>query len=296
MSGPQRPDNFEAYQDMSSEDPPHPGRPSSTDSWERPRSPSLVSKYSVSSSKYSQHSPNPAPSSPTLTSYSKPEGGLGDKPESTGAGTAVAERVWPSHQESGGHRTEPTLIRGIWSTAGSGASQWLLAIQVILQYEFTNPDLLEEALESPGSGVNCVGKSHRHFSNGNKGLANVGEMVMKLVLTDQCYLFKIPDGDASNILEKLIGRKNLAYVCWKSKIEKFVRRKKPLRPTKRKNILFLMKDDASREDPSRTAARAMRAIVGAVYYDGGLQAARRVIAELGLIIKPGLGNVEVQVK
>jgi dsRNA-specific ribonuclease len=85
----------------------------------------------------------------------------------------------------------------------------------------------------------------------------------------------------------LIGRRNLAYVCWKSKIEKFVRRKKPLRPTKRKNILFLVKDDASREDPSRTATRAMRAIVGAVYYDGGLRAARRVVAELGLIIKPG---------
>jgi len=85
----------------------------------------------------------------------------------------------------------------------------------------------------------------------------------------------------------LIGRKNLAYVCWRAKIEKFVRKKKPLRPTKRNNIFSLVKDDASREDPSRTAARAMRAIVGAVYYDGGLAAARRMMAQLGLIIKPG---------
>jgi len=75
-------------------------------------------------------------------------------------------------------------------------------------------------------------------------------------------------------------------MAWVSKIEKFVRRKKPLRPTKRKNPLSLMKDDISREDPSRTAARAMRAVIGAVYYDGGLQAARRVMAELALIIKP----------
>ncbi|KAE9368782.1 hypothetical protein N431DRAFT_444189 [Stipitochalara longipes BDJ] len=287
MSDPRKADNFNPYQDISNANPHQSKRPGSMDSWERPRSPSPVSKYSVSSSKHSQYSHNPAPSSPTLTSYSKPEAGLGDKPDPTSAGAAIAERVWPSHQESGGHRTEPKLARGIWSNAGSGASQWLLAIQVILQYEFTNPDLLEEALESPGSGVNCAGKSHRHFSNGNRGLANIGEMVMKLVLIDQCYLFKIPDGDASNILERLIGRKSLAYVCWKSKIEKFVRRKKPLRPTKRKNIFSLMKDDASREDPSRTAARAMRAIVGAVYYDSGLQAARRVVAELGLIIKPG---------
>jgi dsRNA-specific ribonuclease len=94
-------------------------------------------------------------------------------------------------------------------------------------------------------------------------------------------------GDAGNILDGLVGRKNLAYICWKSQMEKFVRRKKPLRPTKRKNIFSVVKDDASREDPSRTAARAMRAIIGAIYYDGGLQAARRVMAELGLIIKPG---------
>ena len=91
----------------------------------------------------------------------------------------------------------------------------------------------------------------------------------------------------SNILEKLVGRRNLAYVAWKSKIEKFVRRKKPLRPTKRRNLFSLVKDDAVREDPSRTAARAIRAIIGAVYYDGGIQAARRAMAELQLIIKPG---------
>ena len=59
----------------------------------------------------------------------------------------------------------------------------------------------------------------------------------------------------------------------------------PVRPTKKKNILHLMKDDMQREDPSRTIHRAMCAIVGAVYYDGGLQAARRLLAELDLIIK-----------
>lgn len=42
--------------------------------------------------------------------------------------------------------------------------------------------------------MTCVGTSHRHFNDGNRGLANVGAAVMKLVLRDQCYLFKIPDG------------------------------------------------------------------------------------------------------
>ena len=197
MSETQKPDSFNPYQEISNANPHRNTRPGSVDSWERPRSPSLVTKCSISpTSQYSQHSHHHVPSSPTLTTHSAPEPGVGDQPYPPSAGAAIAERVWPSHQESGGHRTEPTLARGIWSSAGSGSSQWLLAIQVILQYEFTNPDLLEEALESPGSGVNCVGKSHRHFSDGNRGLANVGEMLMKLVLTDQCYLFKIPEGKA----------------------------------------------------------------------------------------------------
>jgi hypothetical protein len=169
------------------------------ESWERPRSPSFISKHSVSTN--SQHS-NDNLLSPTLTAQSSAEAGVGDQPSAQSTGAAIAERVWPSHQESGGHRTEPTLARGIWSSAGAGASQWLLAVQVILQHEFKNPDLLEEALESPGSGVNCVGKSHRHFADGNRGLANVGEMAMKLVLKDQCYLFKIPDGKSFQPQEK----------------------------------------------------------------------------------------------
>jgi hypothetical protein len=178
--------SFNPYQDQ---------RRDSVETWERPRSPSFVTKSSIST--YSQHSKNPLPSSPTLTTSSAAKAGLGDQPSAPSTGAAIVERLWPSHQESGGHRTEPTLARGVYSSAGDGQSQWLLAIQVILQYEFTNPDLLEEALESPGSGVNCVGKSHRHFTDGNRGLANVGEMVMKLVLKDQCYLFKIPDGKFS---------------------------------------------------------------------------------------------------
>lgn len=193
MSDPINTNNFKPYQEINNSNPHQPQRPGSIDSWERPRSPSFITRPAAPNA--SQHSQHAAPSSPTLTAHSAPEEGLGDQPYPPKAGASGAERVWPSNQESGGHRTEPTLPRGIWTSAGSGSSQWLLAIQVILQYEFTNPDLLEEALESPGSGVNCVGKSHRHFSDGNRGLANVGEMVMKLVLTDQCYLFKVPDGN-----------------------------------------------------------------------------------------------------
>jgi len=96
----------------------------------------------------------------------------------------------------GGHRQEPYLARGVVSSPGpgEGQTQFHRVISTIIQHSFTNPDLLEEALESPGSGVTCVGSTHRHFSDGNRGLAVVGEAIMKTVLRDQCYILKIPDG------------------------------------------------------------------------------------------------------
>ena len=64
-------------------------------------------------------------------------------------------------------------------------------MQDILEYYFKDVDLLEEALESEGSGVTVVGQSGREFSEGNRELAKVGKTVMKLVLRDQCYLFRV---------------------------------------------------------------------------------------------------------
>jgi len=78
---------------------------------------------------------------------------------------------------------------------------------------------------------------------------------------------------------------NLSKVGTQSKIERFVRPKKPLRPSKKTNIFALLKDDVQFEDPSRVIARAIRAIIGAVYYDGGMAAAKRVMASLMLTIK-----------
>src|SRR5882724_11125221 len=121
----QKVDNFNPYQEISNSNPHQPSRPGTIDSWERPRSPSFVTKHSISTkSHYSQHSHHHVPSSPTLTAHSAPEAGLGDQPYPPNVGAGIAERVWPSHQESGGHRTEPTLARGIWSNADSGSSQW----------------------------------------------------------------------------------------------------------------------------------------------------------------------------
>jgi hypothetical protein len=70
-----------------------------------------------------------------------------------------------------------------------------LAAATVLGYTFRDEDLLEEALESVGSGVLVVGASRRVCEAGNRELGVVGEAVMGLVLRDQCYLFRIPQGE-----------------------------------------------------------------------------------------------------
>jgi hypothetical protein len=72
--------------------------------------------------------------------------------------------------------------------AGQNSSKWLEHVQHIIKYEFHDPDVLEEALESPDSGVTCVGNSHRDIGRGgNKRLAAVGRRAMELVLMNECY-------------------------------------------------------------------------------------------------------------
>ena len=110
------------------------------------------------------------------------------------------ERHWTAPSTSGGERVAFNTTRGVRTSAGAGSSQWQLAMETVIQYNFQNPDLLEEALESPGSGVVVVGKHNRVCEEGNKGLAIVGESVMKMVLKDQCYLFKVHESTLSPLL------------------------------------------------------------------------------------------------
>jgi hypothetical protein len=50
----------------------------------------------------------------------------------------------------------------------------------------------------------------------------------------------------------------------------------------RLSILTILKEDLQFEDPSRTIARGVKAIVGAVHYDGGIGEVRLIMKELGI--------------
>ncbi|PKK49023.1 hypothetical protein CI102_6431 [Trichoderma harzianum] len=55
-------------------------------------------------------------------------------------------------------------------------------VQDILQYQFRNPKLLEEALRAPGTDPTTTRQSPR--AHGNKGLAMIGDAVLRLAVVD----------------------------------------------------------------------------------------------------------------
>jgi hypothetical protein len=131
--------------------------------------------------------PQPEPISPQSTSPAK--------------GSDYPTSPVQESSSSGGIRISPHLPRGIYTSFGPRASSlYLPTIQTILYYQFKTPDLLEEALESPGSGVTATANGKRRFLDGNKGLAIVGEGVMKLMLKDLAYLYHMDERKSSALL------------------------------------------------------------------------------------------------
>ena len=92
-------------------------------------------------------------------------------------------------------------------------SSWPEMVQQALGYDFEDPNLLEEALESKGSGVGNVGQGDkmRTFERGNQGLSRVGDMVNRLVQADLAYRARKSEGSYSlSTLSFLLNRK-LSY-------------------------------------------------------------------------------------
>lgn len=89
----------------------------------------------------------------------------------------------------------------------------------------------------------------------------------------------------------ILSTKNLSGIGKTSQtgasLEQMVRPRAPLRASKRKNMFHVLRKDvqAVGHDGDRLIARAVKAIIGAVYFDGGYDAVRRVMAQLGLSIQ-----------
>jgi len=164
----------------------------------RSRSPSIFSQAGVPASTHTRNTTwsyfarnEASPSSPGSSTIvdSDPEYPISieayvkEKPEGSQARESNT-REPPSHR-----RALWVPKRGVYTPAGPLSDHWFSIIATTIQYEFKNPDLLEEALESPGSGVGVVGLSCRTVGpDGNKPLANLGEAAMLAELRAEGYL------------------------------------------------------------------------------------------------------------
>lgn len=99
----------------------------------------------------------------------------------------------------------PPSPRGIYNlfnadSSPNGDALFPKAAAAILGYTFRDEDLLEEALESYGSGVIVVGKSKRVCESGNSELARLGESLVCCVLRADGYMYRMTDGEFGLVL------------------------------------------------------------------------------------------------
>ena len=105
--------------------------------------------------------------------------------------------------------------------------------------------------------------------------------------------------DAIKNVNRLSSNDNLYHIGMTTKLQQYIRPRAPIRPTQSRSILGQIQHEVKGlgSDPVRTIANAVRAVIGAVYFDRGYESARRVMAHLGLIIKvPDFGHMRKYAK
>jgi ribonuclease-3 len=134
----------------------------------------------------------------------------------------------------------------------------LPVLQTRIGYQFSQPDLLQQAL------------THRSFSaTNNERLEFLGDNVLNFIIAHQLFnLFPdIPEGDLSRLRAKLVKESSLAEIAISLHLG---------------DALKLGEGELKSAGWRRPSilADALEAIVGAVYLDGGFDAAQQVVALL----------------
>ena len=135
-------------------------------------------------------------------------------------------------------------------------------LQDLIRYVFRDPTLLVEALTHRSFCPPDSGTKNSH----NERLEFLGDAVLGLVVSESVTerFPQFTEGDLSKIKAQLISRTTLARAAQRMEVGKWLRLGRGEERTR------------GREKPS-LLANALEAILGAVYVDGGLEAARVVV-------------------
>jgi len=138
------------------------------------------------------------------------------------------------------------------------SSPELLALQKRLQYEFSNPKLLAQAL------------THRSFSaDHNERIEFLGDSVLNLAVAGLLYeqLSDLPEGDLSRVRANLVKQETLHQLAVVLGLPQMLR---------------LGEGEAKSGGQKRPSilADALEAVIGAVYLEGGFEAANQLVRRL----------------
>ncbi|KAI1734338.1 ribonuclease III domain-containing protein [Xylaria scruposa] len=136
--------------------------------------------------------------------------------------------------------------------------------QQILNYKFQNEDLLWEALQTPAASITVL--NGLKLTQGNKGLAGVGDAVITLVIKRDFYRMDRRIGETTQNLNSLTNNRRFASKCRETGLEGCIN------------------DNQHRGFvSSRTLADTLEAVIGAVYFDGGIDSAKLAMQSLRII-------------
>ena len=147
-------------------------------------------------------------------------------------------------------------------------------LQKTLQYEFINSDLLVSSL------------THRSYINENRSfhlphnerLEFLGDAVLELVSTEYLYVhYPHPEGELTNFRSALVNYRMLSEIAKRLKIEDY---------------LQMSRGEAKDVGRARQVilANALEAVIGALYLDGGYEAAKEFILREVVVELPGIIN------
>lgn len=154
-------------------------------------------------------------------------------------------------------RTGPPAVRVRAEEVAVSRNEVLEAVQAILAYRFKNTDLLESTL------THASIAEHRLASN--ERLEFFGDAILGLVVCEELYntFPEYMEGELTRIKSVVVSRETCARVATDLGLMEYV--------SLSKGIM------GSASLPSSLPACAYEALVGAIYLDGGLEAARRFV-------------------
>ena len=137
-------------------------------------------------------------------------------------------------------------------------NEGLIALQRRLQHEFSNADLLTQAV------------THRSFSlEHNERLEFLGDSVLNLAVADLLYerLSALPEGDLSRVRANLVKQDTLHHLAVELGLPDVIR-------------LGEGETRSGGQNRPSILADALEAVIGAVYLDGGFAAAQALVQRL----------------